>query len=733
MYLLSLLAIAPASDPAARARDLAAKLTLDETVSLLHGHTLCGSTSLAPCNHKGNYTGFVPGIERLGVPALTMNDGPQGFRDANHPGTSTCWPSGMSIAATWDPSAARRWGVAMGTEFRQKGANVQLGPGLNVARIPQEGRNFEYLSGEEAALGVALGPPVVEGIQSNGIIATAKHYILNSQENDRGSPKFPPLFGAPVSEVASERTRWEVYMPPFEAAVRAGVGSVMCAYNRINGTAACGDDETLTTDLKQALNFSGWVMSDWFATHSAAAAAVGGLDQEMPLPMHFSLPAFELAILEGRLSRAEMTAKAVRILTPMFAAGLFDRAPDGNLSANVTSMQHAALARSLAANSTVLLRNAPVTATSDPASAAPVLPIGAAVRRIAVLGAAADATPVVHGRGSGAVAPPYVVTPLAGIRARNTRQPTPAHIEYLVADGSAGVAAAATLAAAVDLAIVVVGDSSTEGADRATLALSGTQDALVAAVAAAQPRTVAVVAAPGPVLLPWAEQAAAVVVNWMAGQEAGHALADVLYGDVDPSGRLPHTLPNKDNETRLSVAQYPGVKDAQGRLVSTYTEGNLIGYKYYDAHGVAPHFGFGFGLSFTKFGYSGRNPIVSPSAVPLGSSAVPLGSGADIAFAVSNLGERDGIDVPQCYVSYPPHAAQPPKLLRAFARVDVRAGAAADVALRLTPRDLAVWDTTARTWQQVAGRFTVACGPSSRELPLSATLDVGGAVPVEIL
>ena len=184
----------------------------------------------------------------------------------------------------------------MGMEFRQKGANVQLGPGLNVARIPQEGRNFEYVSGEEAALGAALGEAVVEGIQSAGIIATAKHYILNSQEVvqwhslrprhvvlppidasswqvDRGSPKFPPLFGAPVSEVASDRTRWEVYMPPFEAAVRAGVGAVMCSYNRVNGTAACGDDQTISTDLKQTLNFSGWVMSDWFATHSAAAAA----------------------------------------------------------------------------------------------------------------------------------------------------------------------------------------------------------------------------------------------------------------------------------------------------------------------------------------------------------------------------------------------------------------------------------------------------------------------------
>ena len=329
---------------------------------MLHGHSISSAIGL------GGYTGQVPGIKRLGIPSLNLNDGPQGFRDPSHPGTSTCWPSGLSIAATWDPVAAGRWGTAMGAEFRAKGANVQLGPGLNVARLPQEGRNFEYISGEEGALGAKLAGPVITGIQSAGIIANAKHYILNSQEYDRGSPDFGPFkIGAPVSEEATERTRWEVYMPPFEAAVRAGVGSVMCAYNRINGTAACADHQTLVADLKGTLGFGGWVMSDWVATHSAVASAVGGLDQEMPLPLHFNRLGLGLGLHEGSLSRQELSAKAARILTAMFAAGLFDRPPDGSLASNVTSPTHARLARSLAANSTVLLRNAPRPA---PASAA---------------------------------------------------------------------------------------------------------------------------------------------------------------------------------------------------------------------------------------------------------------------------------------------------------------------------------------------------------------------------
>ena len=285
-------------------------------------------------------------------------------------------------------------------------------------------------------------------------------------------------------------------------------------------------------------------------------------------------------------------------------------------------------------------------------------------------------------------------------------------------DTREGIEAAAALAAKADLALVVVGDASAEGKDRASLALSGTQDALVAAVAAAQPRTVVAVAAPGPVLMPWADAAAAVLVNWLAGQEAGHALADVLYGDADPTGRLPHTMPNCDNETRMSAAQYPGVRDARGRLVSSYTEGPLIGYKWYDAHGVAPRFPFGHGLSYATFGYSARAPIVRGAAA--------LGAAVDVSFVLTNLGARAGTTVAQCYVSFPPHAAQPPRQLRAWARLDVRAGAAARVALRLAPRDLAIWDEAEHGWRPVAGRFEVACGPSSRELPLSAPLEVGG-------
>ena len=302
----------------------------------------------------------------------------------------------------------------MGAEFRAKGANVQLGPGLNVARLPQEGRNFEYISGEEAALGAALAGPVVQGIQSQGIIAVAKHYILNSQEYDRGSPNVGPiLVGAPVSEVASERVRWEVYMRPFEAAVAAGVGSVMCSYNRLNGTAACGDHETLVADLKGRLNFSGWVMSDWAATHAGVAAAVGGLDQEMPIPEHFNLLAFERGLRQKRLTEQQLKDKAVRILTPMFAVGVMDEPESAwdvkKLKANVTTEASVASARKLSAASTVLLKNAGVLP----------LPSGAAANglKVAVLGYAASDNTVVHAGGSGSVVPSFIAAPLDSVKA----------------------------------------------------------------------------------------------------------------------------------------------------------------------------------------------------------------------------------------------------------------------------------------------------------------------------
>jgi beta-glucosidase len=283
-------------DPAElRATALLREMSLEEKVAMLHGPS---SGSCCECDEKEgplcNYTGNIAPNSRLGIPQIKMNDGPQGFRDNKHPGTSTSWPSAMTVAASWDEELLMEYGVAMGKEFAGKGANVQLGPGVCLARIPQNGRNFEYISGEDPFLGYTLVQPVVRGIQSQGVIANAKHYALNNQETNR-SDRLPAqqcpsrpycassdsfLLRTTVSDDADERTRFEMYYPPFAGAIEAGVGSFMCSYNKIYGTWACENNSTLNRDLKQVMNFKGFVMSDWGATHSTSIEA--GLDVEMP-------------------------------------------------------------------------------------------------------------------------------------------------------------------------------------------------------------------------------------------------------------------------------------------------------------------------------------------------------------------------------------------------------------------------------------------------------------------
>eukprot|EP00759_Apiculatamorpha_spiralis_P017422 PhF_6_TR2342/c0_g1_i1/m.4190/K05349/bglX; beta-glucosidase len=260
---------APPPPPEQRAKDMLARMTLEEKVTMLHGPNQiwpveCTTSPLC------NYTGNVAPNARLGIPAIKMNDGPQGFRDSTFPGTTTAWPSGLSIAASWDVDLMFQWGSAMGKEFYLKGANVQLGPGVCLARVPQNGRNFEYLSGEDPFLGYTLVKPVIHGIQSQGVIANAKHYVLNNEETNRGS----------ISEVADERTRFEMYYQPFIGAVEANVGSFMCSYNKINSVWSCENNGTLMTDLKERIGFKGFVMSDWGATHSTSIEQ--GLDMEMP-------------------------------------------------------------------------------------------------------------------------------------------------------------------------------------------------------------------------------------------------------------------------------------------------------------------------------------------------------------------------------------------------------------------------------------------------------------------
>ena len=646
------------------------------------------------------------------------------------------------------------WAQAMGEEFVGKGANVQLGPGVNVARVPLNGRNFEYVSGEDPYLGATLIQPLVRGIQSNGIIANMKHYINNNQETNRGN----------VSANDDERTRMEMYATPFGAAVEAGVLSTMCSYNRINVVWSCENPDTLG-ELKGYYNFSGWVMSDWGATHSTVNSALAGLDQEMPDDQYFG-DALIQALQAGQVTQANIDDKVTRILTAMFAAGLFDNPNTGNIANNVTSVAHNELARSLAGKATVLLQNYGI------------LPLDRnTVGKIAVIGSAAYSGAITGGGGSGAVYPYYQVTPLEGISTalggefphRPTECTTEQGVAYVAIDAPSAEASsssaccqlcsarydcnvwtyyqgscffeslplavpihdkgyvsgfpaplplptnvlynngsdqesAATVAAQADVAIVVVGTFSSEGHDRPNLAFPNFQDGLVFAVAAAQPNTIVVMINPGAVLTPWSSEVQAVLAMFMPGQEEGNALADVLFGDVDPGGRLPVTFPNIENEVGFTQSQYPGLP-IFNPLIAEYTEKLEIGYRYYQSHNIQPKFAFGHGLSYTTYSYSNLQV-----------------SGRNVTFDVTNTGSRTGYEVPQMYLRFPPAAGEPPLQLKGFTKLELSAGQTATVTFTVQDRDLSIWDITAGDFVPQTGQFGINIGASSEDFRLYGTL-----------
>lgn len=523
----------------------------------------------------------------------------------------------------------------MGDEFYRKGANIQLGPGMCIARNPRNGRNFEYAAGEDPFLGYTMVGPIVAGIQSQGVIANAKHFVNNNQETNRSS------FTANVDE----RTQFEMYYPPFEGAVDAGVGSIMCSYNKecIDcptskiGKWSCENPDSLQRDLKGRIGFKGWIMSDWGGTHSASINS--GLDQEMPGPGHMSTSNLMRMVQSGEVPMSKVNDSAIRIMWPFFKVGLFDKANNNTNNTNVTTQEHTILARKLSAEATVLLKNNGI------------LPLQKSIKKIAVIGGQAS-SPIVHGGGSGWVGPSYVATPLNSMR---NRFKIPYADKDCNSDGycihynnGSDTKAAGTLAAQSDAAIIFVGISSSEGFDRPNLGL-GDQDKLIQEVAkAAGKKTVVVAVTTGAFLTPWRDDVAAVLTPFMPGQEYGNAITDVLFGVVNPGGKLPITFPTKENEMEMTSHQYPGVND-----ISVYSEKLEVGYRWYDAHKVNPAFPFGHGLSYTKFDFSGLKI-----------------SGRTVTCNVKNSGKMDGNEAVQLYLEFPSSAGEPPKQSRAFKNCD---------------------------------------------------------------
>jgi len=695
----------PGQSPAKRTSELLGAMSLADKIQMVTGTGEFNPTSANP-----EAASTIAANPSLCIPALVLNDAGNGVGDQQQ--LTTAFPDSIALASSWDPALAQQYGATLAREAFAKGVNVLLGPGVDIARNPLNGRNFEYM-GEDPYLAGQSAAAVIKGIQSQHVIATVKHYALNDQETDRTTD----------SSDASERTMQEIDLPAFDAAVKAGVGAVMCSYNRINSVYACQNPYTLHDVLEDQFGFGGFVMSDWGANHSTVASADAGLDMEMPggvgTDTEYYGPSLQTAVEDGQVSMSTLNEMVSRILYTMFRIGVFDHVPAEGAVAAATPASDAssiAMATKVAEQGTVLLKN------SDG-----VLPLTGSGKTIAVIGPAANeagATLAEQGYGSGHVPEfsyqPGVVSPLQAITTRAAQ----AGDVVTYADGDA-TADAVAAAKAADVAVVFINDVEIEGADRPSLdAESGTcsfldfasstsctytpldENALVSAVAAANPHTIVVIQSGDPIAMPWVDQVPGILENWYPGQVDGNAIAPILFGDVDPSGKLPITFPVDVSQDPLqTAAQYPGVMEAGDSVGphSTYSEGLLVGYRWYDAKRITPLFPFGYGLSYTTFRYSGI-------------AVTRTTAGASVTFTVTNTGDRAGAAVPQVYVGDPPAVGEPPEQLKGFQRVSLAPGQNQTVTIPLDPMSFAYWNTQDNEWMVSAGTYQVMVGSSSSDI-----------------
>jgi beta-glucosidase len=814
--------------PAQRVEDLLRQMTLKEKASLLSGQDIWNTVPLA----------------RLGLPSLTLTDGPHGVRATPEAGRTsgptTCFPTGVSMAASWNPALVERVGQALGDETRGMGCDILLGPCVNIVRAPLGGRNFESFA-EDPYLAGRIGVAYVRGVQSRGVGTSLKHFACNNYEVERDR----------ASSNVDERTLREIYLPAFEAVVKeTRPWTVMCAYNRINGVYASQHAHLLNEILKDEWGFEGFVVSDWGANHEVYASLQGGLDLEMPGPAKYYGRLLMDALQRWQIDEAVIDAAVRRILRILLQSGRVDGAVGGGA---VNTPEHQALARELAEEAITLLKND-----------GNLLPLdGSHLKSIAVIGPNA-AEAVIEGGGSSHVDPPYRVSPLDALRARlgetvkleyaqggdNFDEPPAILLSWLtLPDGSgpglkvemfrnsdlsgdaamamAGLrsemwwwvgaadkpeqdqfsgrmtgrltvpehgayafdlshtgtcrvylddalllentappgvtfygsfgaatahkelqagrayalrlefvklpgqemisfklaahlqrkpgedtrlASAVELARRCDVALVFAGmpeGYETEGSDRPHMRLPGGQDALIEAVAQANPRTIVVLNAGSPVAMPWVDRVAAVVLAYYPGQENGNAVANVLLGQVNPSGKLPVTFPKRlEDNPAFANSPYPGAREVN------YGEGVFVGYRYYDHKDVAPLFPFGMGLSYTTFEYSN---LQVPASVRTG-EAVP------VSVSVRNSGHVAGKEVVQVYVSDPQSTLpRPPKELRGFAKVALQPGESQTLTFMLDARALSFFDPRRRQWVAEPGAFDVLVGSSSRDIRARAT------------
>ncbi|KAI8149937.1 glycoside hydrolase superfamily [Fennellomyces sp. T-0311] len=674
-----------------KADKLVDQMTLNQMIKLSKGRGLF----IGPC------TGTTYSITNPDFPALCLADGPLGVRGTPF---ASAFPAGITIAASWDKEALLERGQDMGAEFRAKGAHVQLGPGMNIARVAKSGRNWEGF-GEDPYLSGVAAAKTITGIQSQGVIAAAKHFIGNEQEGNRML----------IDVTIDDRTLHEVYLWPFARSVEAGVGTIMCSYNKLNGTYACENDHVLNGVLKDELNFRGFVHSDWIATHSTVKAANNGLDMTMPGGWVYFGSFLKTAVKNGNVEIERVKDMTRRIVAAWYKMRQDENYPSIKMHTNLPNIKdpgldvqgnHAVGIRKHGAASVVLLRNKdnvlPITEESG-------------FTKIAVFGSDAgldtsrknntscgvisqcNKGTLIQGGGSGGSNIPYIISPLDGI----TNRASKLSIKVVSSLSDSKRAEAVKIAQTVDVAFVFAKVYPTEGEDLKALKVDDNVDKLIEAVAEVNSNTVVVIHSGNPAIMPWADHENVTGILWpgMPGQETGNSLADIIFGDVNPSGRLPYTIAKKESD-------YPA--QPTSGFKTEYSERLLVGYKWFDAKGIEPQFEFGFGLSYTTFKYSGLNVNVN-------------GTDVEATLHIKNTGEKDGAEVVQAYVSFPEAAYEPPKLLRGFEKIYLKKGKSSEVSFKFGKQELSIWSVDAQKWVVPKGLFRLHIGSSSRDIRQRAT------------
>ncbi len=695
-------------DPDYRASQMLQQMTQAEKLQMVHGAG--GPVTDNPPLPLGA-GGYVPANSRLGIPALYFVDGSLGLCDGSAPATAL--PSSIASAASWDPALAYQFGSVIGAEIRDYGLNVNLGGNINLTgREPRDGRTFET-KGEDPILAGKIAAAHIRAVQDQHVIGGIKHYALNDQETGR------TLANVQINE----RGMRESDLLAFEIGIKdSNVQSVMCSYNLVNGTWSCENQHLLSDILKGDWGFPGFVMSDWWAMHSTVASALAGIDQEQPDNAYFL--DLEVAIQTGEVPQSRLDDMVHRILRAMYAAGLFDYP---QALAPIDTATDQAIAQAAEEQGAVLLKNA--------GGQLPLNPLN--LRTIAVIGSHADVG-VLSGGGSAQVWPTggpaltegnptvpgwseVVWDPSSPFTAIKVLAPQ-ANVRF---DPGTDPTSAAFQAAGADVAIVFVSQWTSEGMDMPNLNFTDVihatpvdQDAVVAAVAAANPHTVVVMENGGAQVMPWLGSVTAVLEAWFPGLRGGQAIANLLFGVVNPSGKLPMTFP-------ASVAQLPnpviaGSNDATTPFLVDYSAGFNVGYKWYDSQNLAPLFSFGYGLSYTTFSFTNKKLVDNLTA---------SNPNFQVTFDLSNTGPVSGAEVGQVYLGLPASTGEPPKRLVGWQKVYLPAGALQHVAVEVDQNDsshpMSYWDVSSNGWLVANGDYTVYLGNSHDNATQLGTIHVG--------